>query len=127
LGSDNPVVMLSSFFLLFHLSVTLFMRYYSLRNQEDTFVTRGSLASSAAFATAFVAVLSYLVAGLAPIVKAPFFLLKYIPGNQYWLDHLIIGIPTFLTYMLTRYIAVNLLEEPKASDNLGSGETYETS
>lgn len=116
-GIASPVILLTCFFALFHLAITLYT-YFKLKDYDDRIVGRSTVATTMAFMAAFTATFTYMLLSFFPILKSPFFFLRYIPTNQYWLEHLIVGIPTYLVYRLSDYIVGGLLEDQVVDDNM---------
>ena len=110
LGMNNQVIFLSCFFLVVHLCMTLLMRF-QLRDTQDHYLSKNEFSAFAAVITAGAVILTYIATGLLPILKAPFFLLKYIPTSKYWYDLLIVSLPAVPTHVISRLIGHGLLLE----------------
>lgn len=109
LGMNNQVIFMSCFFLVIHLLMTLLMRF-QLRDVEDHYLGKNEFSAFAAVITAGCVSLTYIVTGLLPILKSPFFLLKYLPTSQYWYDLLIVSLPGLASHVLARLIGRSLLD-----------------
>lgn len=109
-GIASPLVFLTCFFAIFHLAITIFIRI-KMKNYDDRVIPRQLVANASAFAVALTATITYIIIGAIPVLKAPFFLFKNIPSSQFWLDHLIVGIPTYIMFRLSDYITSGLLDD----------------
>lgn len=107
-GLTNKIIFLASFFLLCHLCFSTLM-WFQLRSLQDTFVNKRELALFGAIAVAAVAVATYIVTGLFPITRLPFFFLKYLPGSQYWSELFVVAAPTYVSFVCSRFVAGSML------------------
>lgn len=112
-GLASPVIFLTSLFALLHLALTVYTSI-RMRGYTESVIPHSGLVNAVSFITSFVAVLSYILISYVPILKWPFGILSYIPTSQYWLDHLIVGIPTFLVFRLSEYVFRGILEDHQA-------------
>ena len=77
---------------------------------QDTYMSKTELAAFSAIVTAIVAVGTYTIIGLLPILKAPFFLFKYLPLSQYWYDLFIVSVPTAMIHIASRLVSQGQLD-----------------
>ena len=107
-GITNTVIFLSCLFLILHLSFTSLM-YLQVYNLQDDYISKIEISVFAAVIISIVAICAYCVIGLIPILKTPFFFLKYLPYSANWSDLFIVAIPTYITHVLSRKLAHSIL------------------
>uniref|UniRef100_A0A6C0J6I3 Uncharacterized protein n=1 Tax=viral metagenome TaxID=1070528 RepID=A0A6C0J6I3_9ZZZZ len=111
IGIANHVIYLSCLFLLLHLSFTGLMNF-QLKNIDNNtpYLTKLEVSMFSAVFTSVVATGTYIIIGLIPQLKAPFFLLKYLPMSQYWYDLFIVSLPALLIHIGSRFISQSQLK-----------------
>lgn len=108
-GISNTVIYLCCLFLVYHLSFSSLLSL-QLRMLQDSFVSRFELSIFAAVITTLVAIATYCIIGLFPILKFPFFFLRYLPYSSLWSDLFIVAVPTYFAHFLSRFVAQTLLK-----------------
>lgn len=106
-GVSNSVVYMSCLFLLLHLSMTSLMRF-QLRNLNDVYLSKIEASAFAAVITAGVTLMAYSVVGLLPMLKIPFFFLKWLPFSNVWMDLFIVSLPAYTSHLVARMVATSL-------------------
>ena len=107
-GIQNSVVFLACLFLIYHISFTGLL-YMQVRNLIDSYVTRLEVSMYSALLVSSVAIITYAAIGLFPILKVPFFLLRYLPYSNIWLDLFIVATPTYFAHVVSRMVSTGLL------------------
>lgn len=103
----NPIIVLSSICAILHLVLTGYLYTQIQRKANDTQVPCTNvicqpwcpvyqIASFSAFILTLSTTFAYLILGFFPIVRFPFFMLKWLPYSSYWLDAFLIAIPPYL-------------------------------
>lgn len=95
LGINNSIVLLSFLFVFVHLFLTILMK-----------IQTGNKLSRAAFSSVFsaiVAIVSYALLLVFPVIKVIFYPFSLLPGSELWLTHFIVAIPVTLTHIMGRY------------------------
>ena len=108
-GIVNPIIFLACFFLIVHLLLTSLM-HIQISTLQDSFVTRLEVSMFAAVVSAIVSISTYGVIGLLPMLKLPFFFLKYFPYSKIWSDLFIVALPTYISHFVGRLVAQGLLD-----------------
>ncbi len=102
IGIKNTVIELSVFYILFKFFLSKMLRFKVSEKHQD-------LTKFASVIITLVAIFSYLLISVfGRIVRMPFFLVKLLPHSNIWLDHLIISIPTTISYLSSIYIIDNI-------------------
>ena len=107
-GISNKIIFLSCLFLILHLAFMSLM-YFQVHNLQDNYISKIELSVFSAVIISLVAICTYSAIGLAPILKLPFFFLKYLPYSMYWSDLFIVALPTYIAHVLGRMLVQSLL------------------
>ena len=108
-GAPNSIVFLACYSIVLQLLFTALFRFH-LRDAKDSYVTKGECAFYGSLMSSATAVGTYVLMSLVPALKTPFFFLKWLPSSQYWADLLIVSLPTYVTYVAARIVAMGLLK-----------------
>ena len=101
LNLDNQVIFISCLFLVTHFAYSHLMKIQLWNcNKENSIITCGEAATFASFFTSLVTVFAYFFVGVFPGFKNIMFLLKPLPYSDIWLDHIVMGLPTYLTHII---------------------------
>lgn len=109
IGINNAIITMTVMFFMIHLSLTSLM-YAQISHLQDTYITKMECAAFSAAISAIVAMGTYIVIGLMPSLKFPFFLLNLLPLSHLWKDLFIVSFPTFITHMAGRIISTGILQ-----------------
>ena len=103
LNLDNQVIFISCLFLVTHFAYSHFMKLQLWNcdaENENSIITCSEAATFASFFTSLTTVFSYFFVSAFPNFKNIFFLLKPLPYSGIWLDHIVMGLPTYLTHIV---------------------------
>jgi hypothetical protein len=111
IGINNSIVYLSCLFLSLHLCLSglLWLQLTSKDLVDARYISRFETATFAAVITTMIALITYIIIGLIPFLRIPFFFLRPLPASKYWSDLFIVAIPTFLSHVGSRMVAQSVM------------------
>lgn len=109
IGIDNSLIFMSCLFLVIHLCFTTLM-FAQIRDMQDSFITRIESSAFVAVLSALTSLCTYGLISAIPILKAPFFFLKWLPYSNIWGDLSIVALPAFLTHTIGRSVITGVMQ-----------------
>lgn len=109
---QNNVVYLSVLFLFLHLLITGLLRYQLAaagKEPASAYVTPLEVAGVGAMFVTIVAIVSYIGISFMPMLKLPFYPLRFLPYSNIWLDLFIVATPAVVANMIVRNIGAAIL------------------
>jgi hypothetical protein len=85
------------------------LMYFQVRNLQDNYISKIELSVFSAVILSMIAIGTYSAIGLIPVLKLPFFFLKYLPYSAYWSDLFIVALPTYFGHVGARILVQGLL------------------